>query len=722
MSRSDLNLQLIIHSPHPNATITVLDGYGQTISSFQGSESKTLHLTKGIYALRTNLSGVMEERFIQVRQNQEETAPLPRLYSSAPQDGFENTEAYFQEPAVEWSNKPTYVHNWGNLKADSALYFFVRLEQDAIPFAESLQSEFELYQHNQEHPSKLEIVSQFTSHQTVSLCEDGFAWFVLSMEVPAGLYVLRYLGTPTSANSPTEPFGRDVPIYAWKGYQTQAFLSIYSTYSPPDFSGMKMLVAEYKESHKEGFVPSKSISQKVDLGQHILLEQDFTPHDNELSTFINDSSPNPLFGLIASYMALQNLTLTFENESDERDDILRSLEILKQLIPDSPDLHALEVAVDLRLHTNLTNSFQLVEPPMLQIGLDAILEASVSQKVILGKDSLAQHAVTHVIADSPWVSWPFEPNPVQLESFLSPRTETNIRRGPASLNWIQAAILDYIEKGLRPSKKSKLRKQILPLSSDFLTSRLQLPSPIIEQSIQELEFLSPPAKSKVKEDWPLFIEEIEKNRLSADDIYRGLLFYTDNDWSSNIQRFKTLVSKFVNLFTQAAANQSLSFLPEKWIQTTPNSNSNQVFAYGDGEFIKSFGVELFHHSGEDTQSIENDSLHYRVLDNERYQFFFSSTKECYLYISKVPTDEQHALLHGSTIKDETVQTPVSHRINMFDYQFDQSGEQLWRVFCLEKTPWESDLSLSEDLTPFELITWLHLNKLDSSIAMYIEIN
>ena len=359
----------------PDVRVTIYDGWGNVVA--EGSEYLVRDLPRGFYEIRTELAGEIEEELIRHdrRRDEPHRARSPRRYSPAPLDGAVTSHEYYTEPAEKWSRMDTCeAPIGGEGPAASRVFLFVRAVS-----------------REQVTGGDLTAGLRMTTPEGKVLCEpsvdrehirrdDAAGWVAFSADVACRTIFLDYRGEPA----------RTVPIHFYSGWETQLFLLHYGR---PRFEALRFFMAP----KGAGFRARDEVARNVDLGLTGLQNRTNLLPRRVMDDLLNGKFDNPIEGLIGAHFLLG------EPQPDAwRIDLV--LGNLKGLLPNSPDVRALEILGARRLGRPI-NPEPLSEPPMLRAGLEAVIAASAEVRGLIPRESLLDRISSRVFADTPWSSW-----------------------------------------------------------------------------------------------------------------------------------------------------------------------------------------------------------------------------------------------------------------------------------------------------------------------------
>lgn len=420
-----------------DANLTIYDGRDQVCLTSTGMNSVNTTLPKGLYTVRGELAGVIQETPVRLDRdvtlsNSEQTQLVPQQYTAAPLKGTALSHEYYRYPSQEWSVKTTRAP-FGTETTNSAFFLFIRprdsnLARPALEEATKLRL----------LDARGDLVTSFEAWEVQTKDSDG--WLALSVEAPAGYYTLEYDGSQPRA----------LALYLFPNWQTQVFLLNHGRLL---MEGARIFLA----NRGLGFNPNRDdITQATDLGLDYLQNNLKRLPNEVLQELLKLKFENPMLGFVAAHVLLMQETLNQE--------LLRIvLDNLDILVGKCADLAAIKLLFALRSGQQIeTTPFE--HPPMFRAGLEAVIRASFDRQELLPEEGQVERMTPDQLTDSPWSSWSVDGSvtivlgdsvkkdrPSHWLGFGLPpsRSRRKIRRGLPPLDWIQAAFLDTVAGQIR---------------------------------------------------------------------------------------------------------------------------------------------------------------------------------------------------------------------------------------------------------------------------------
>jgi hypothetical protein len=357
----------------PDSRISVLDGWEEPRGD--GSGEITLSLPAGLYTVRVERGGVVNEEIVRHTAARTLERPEPQRPSALPTFDTVDCHEYYSYTAQKHSLRDTDhaapVFGAAHERA-GRLFVFVRAESKEKYHGEDLSESLFLYD------AQGARLSDFNSN--AALQDREYGWMALSIAAPAGRYRLHFSGLRS----------REMVLPVFAGWETQLFVPFDRR---PNLARASILLA----ARGKGFHPDDRTAQVVDAALKGLQSGiDVLPSD-EREMLLYGKFENPLLGLIGAHLLLL--------QRRPRWDVLAIvIGNLEALLPGSPDVHALRLAVALRGGGDAPAQ-PSSEPPLLRRGFELLLEASASKPELIVEGSLVERIAPYLLADSPWTTW-----------------------------------------------------------------------------------------------------------------------------------------------------------------------------------------------------------------------------------------------------------------------------------------------------------------------------
>lgn len=444
----------------PDLLVTVLDGRDHVVYSATQNDDRELVLPRGLYTVRLERNRLIRERVVRLANRTDlSDFDVPR-YSAAPLHDSALSHEYYSEPAARFSlgftRKPLAAMESGR---SASLLVFVRAVNVHQSFDANELTNGALALRNENG----ETVSEFSVHEVKTSNEYG--WLALSAEAPPGFYRLVSLSKPR----------REVPLYLFAGFQTQAFILHKDRLL---IEVMRVLMAE----SEAGFQPSSRIQSILDTALEGLMNRAAELTLSAENSLLNEKFTNPILGLIGAYTMFRRLRSLAKTQEVGQGDLYKVnivLANLESLIPDSPDLQALQLWRN-ELQQVTAHSIHVKRPPIFRAGMAAIMQGALDGRVEIARRSLFERVTARQFADSPWVTWEALPKKVMSDWFAREYRQVidqdtyseriHVRRSVSppvalksadsilterkrTLNWIQSAFFTALDR-----ERNRLRR------------------------------------------------------------------------------------------------------------------------------------------------------------------------------------------------------------------------------------------------------------------------
>lgn len=389
--------------------ITVFDSDSRIIESQSSKRYEVSYtLPIGLYTLRIEMNGDIKDEVILLDKEKEyqigdknpnitgsiKIISPPKQFSSALLgETYGSSHEYYTYPAIDWSKKETFRFQQDSNNSNSSLFIFLRFpsvekfDRLKSSFSKPFYSDFEIVD---EYGS---ILTQFESKNGIEVNEQQ-GWVAFNANLPNGIYYLLYKGK--------EP--RQIPIYIYKNWHTQFFMTLGNQ---PLFGTTRVFLSKHRE-----FNPNERSHKFIDILLDKLQNQDFTL-DNELIEMASYGKyESPMLGLICSYIYLQSK----ETKSDNLFKIITQnmQNVILKNNEESPDLRALNILASNHFPNYKYKKGNVNGTPMLRIGFEVILKASVQNKRLIPQNSINDYISENIYFDSPFNTFkpiPFKKKP-----------------------------------------------------------------------------------------------------------------------------------------------------------------------------------------------------------------------------------------------------------------------------------------------------------------------
>ena len=366
---------------HPDLTsfhskVTILDGWDEVKAESNGQVR--VDLPPGLYPIRVERGGEVFEKIHRHTGPSKELLEEPLRDSATPTFDTRAAHEYYSYTAQEWSKKNTAqaskLFKIGN--DASRLFIFVRTQNEQHDKFKDLAHGLSLRQ------SDGSFITRFDD--TVTVRDKAFGWLAFSALAQPGCYLLDHQSTRE----------RVMPIHVFKGWDSHLFLPFDGT--------VQLNGASFYFAHKgQGFDPESRLTSAMDAALAGLRSGlRLLPRDLQ-DEALSGKFDNPMLGLIGAYSLLADA-----NANVSLMNIV--LHNLQRLLPDSSDVSALKVLAAQRLGEP-TPKEPIAVPPMLRLGLEAVIRADAMTSNLVPEGSLIDQIATRLIGDSVWSQWEAPP-------------------------------------------------------------------------------------------------------------------------------------------------------------------------------------------------------------------------------------------------------------------------------------------------------------------------
>jgi len=418
------NLPLTLRDDLGAQYLTLLDAGDKMIFHGRVTPTRKFKLRPGSYTLRTHFHHTMLETAITLDgpltiSTNEQLPSARELYSAAPLEKSPTSHEYYTEPSQRWSREftRTPVPN-----EECSLFIFIRAV-DIKRHGANIDLAKGLLLLDRDGKS----ISDFAPSDTKRDNRSG--WLGLHIPAPTGTYFLQFKGHTGEAR--VLP-ARDLPIQLCSGWQTQLFLMHRGA---PLLQTTKIFFA-----HKgSGFRPQDHETEAADVALNGLQNNRDLLTESALNLLLNGKFENPMLGLVGAHVLIQRqraLRARFSSgdrkatseEARQRDQLQKRIAVvlrnLNRLLPGSPDVAALNLLAGT---PSVRSKVMVDEPPMLRLGLRALMKEAGSRPEVLEPESSIPAIAPLIYADTPWSTW-------------APIAEKR------EMNWVHFALLDSMKK------------------------------------------------------------------------------------------------------------------------------------------------------------------------------------------------------------------------------------------------------------------------------------
>ena len=432
--------------------IMVFDSNSRIIESQTSNRYEvSFTLPQGLYTIRIEMNGDIKDEVILLDKDKEyqisdkysyttgnvKIISPPKQFSSALLgETYGSSHEYYTNPAIDWSKKETFQFNQDSSSSNSSLFIFLRFpslekfhkfrSSSSKPF----YSDFEIVD---EYGS---VLTQFESRNGIEINEQQ-GWIAFNAKLPNGIYYLLCKGK--------EP--RQIPIYIYKNWHTQFFMTLGNQ---PLFGTIRIFLSKQRE-----FNPNERTYKYIDILLDKLQNQEFTLDNELIEMAAYGKYESPMLGLICSYIYLQSR----ETKSDNLFNIITQnmQNVILKDNEESPDLRALNILAANHFPNYKYKKGSVKGTPMLRIGFEAILKASVQNKGLIPQNSINDFISENIYFDSPFNTF----KPIPFKKKLN-RKQDQIEK---SLSTNEDELLESIDSdGIDLTEISSQEEMLLPKS------------------------------------------------------------------------------------------------------------------------------------------------------------------------------------------------------------------------------------------------------------------
>lgn len=486
--------------------VTIFDSFNRVIEDQSSNvNGASFFIPKGLYTLRIETNGDIKDEVILLDKDMRceigaensylsgdiKNISLPRQFSSAPiSDAYYSSHEYYTKAAIEWSKKETFKEDFP-YSTNCSLFIFLRFssiekyKKLKNSFSKPFYSDFEIVDEYGD------LVTKFNTKSGIKINEKQ-GWVAFNAKLAYGIYYLLYKGD--------EP--RQIPIYIYKNWHTQFFMTLDQK---PLFGTIRIFLSKYYV-----FNPDEKTHKYIDILLNKLQNQDFSLDNKLIEMAAHGKYQSPMLGLICSYIYLKS------NET-KRDNLFNIItqNMQKVILKDnweSPDLRALNILASNHLPEFKYNKkgTSIKGTPMLRIGFEAILNASVKNHKLIPQNSINDYISENVYFDSPFNT--FKPIPFPKR----PTYNLNLEGLVSSENLLQEQSVKFLLSDEDFLPKHRINK---PKIDKFNTSITNL----FDESL--FSFIQDTNNTEIRDSWikNSIVDIIKsKNDVSLNDISNDL--------------------------------------------------------------------------------------------------------------------------------------------------------------------------------------------------------
>ncbi len=342
-----------------------------------------INLNKGIYYLRTEVSGSVDEELIRLDKDIVIEAKEPERNSVIPIPNRKNSKNIDYNRLLNLSYRPSDIWLFASDEhPNSSLFFLLRFE-----------NEFD-----SSHTEKMQILDKTRNKGDLRfnrfLVESNYKekWYAFSIALPHGYYELKI-------------DDRIMPLHIVEGWQTQIFLTHDEIF---DFEDMRIFMGKTEN----GLILNEKTMDALDKGLDYLTMIDGELPKSMLNIFLKGKFSNPVLGILAAHLLLKQLKPNWK--------ILKEvIDNLQRILPDFPDVLIIKLLFAKR-HSQFLKLEPIKNPPMFSVSLKALVNIDQYSPQYIDDDSDIENIIPETYEDSPWTSWGYiDPNLYRREDTYS---------------------------------------------------------------------------------------------------------------------------------------------------------------------------------------------------------------------------------------------------------------------------------------------------------------
>lgn len=484
----------------PDAAVTVYDAGDEVV--WAGPGGSTIVLPRGLYTVRVELNLQVAERPVRLVKATDLSQLTPRRYTAAPLSGTAMSHEYYSYTSQDLSRKETRKPLAGATAPDAGLFIFLRAVdlKHASQLSRALGQGLELRDMNDM------VVSRLDPSECVVNTTQG--WLAFSAQAPHGYYRLVDLGDHP----------REMALHVFPQWQTQIFVLWTDR---PVLEGARIFV----QRPGCGFRFEDETEQAADLALDALATGARRVPRRALNVLWISKFENPMLGLIGAYTELQRLRRlsgaewqAAAGDIDTRQLLDMVIGNLGGLVPDSPDVHALEVfAAEVFERPAPPRTF--LQPPMFRVGFDAVVRTAAARPDLVPASGIVDDIATVLFTDSVWTTW----RPLQFtraapilvaprimdvrvaglgDDFASAKAEDVKFGKPFEPNWVQSGFLTALQTEQARLRRAREQKVQPRVAAAVLAAQLRVTPRMIEKAVAEMDALGADGiKALIESDW-----------------------------------------------------------------------------------------------------------------------------------------------------------------------------------------------------------------------------
>lgn len=405
--------------------VSLIDSKNREIERLPESNSHHLfyELSFGLYTIRITMNGEVKDHVFLLDKNQRfeiasrEGANVitpPKQFSSVLLgEIYESSHEYYTENAVEWSRKDTFTHssNSKHASANSTLFIFLRFPSKfhyAQVISEPDSTAFRGFRLTNSNGKQIASLND----QQIVETNDEYGWLAFNCKLASGSYYLFYEGEES----------RQIPVNIFENWHTQVFLTLDKR---PLFGSLRIFLApdRFFDLHNETY-------RYIDILLNKLQNRDYSLGKELIEMAAYGKFRSPMLGLVAAYTYLKSK----ETHEDRLFGIITKnmQETILKNNEDSPDLRALSILASQHFENKDFPKTTVKGTPMLRIGFEALLKASIEYKRLIKEGSVNDFISENLYFDCPFNTFKPIPFPKDRKVPKPKKKKTRKRRNPGS--------------------------------------------------------------------------------------------------------------------------------------------------------------------------------------------------------------------------------------------------------------------------------------------------
>ncbi|XLS28646.1 helix-turn-helix domain-containing protein [Flavobacteriaceae bacterium M23B6Z8] len=504
--------------------VSLFDSKNREIKELDTSNAhhRFYELDFGLYTLRLVMNGEVKDHVFLLDKNKTfqidsrggpGVITPPKQFSSVLLgEIYESSHEYYTDNAVKWSQQDTLKHQSDSkhAAASSSLFIFLRFasrehfkklssDPDFLPF-----NGFKLTDTN---GKQIAVLDEENSAATDF--DDG--WLAFNCRLSSGSYYLFYEGK--------EP--RQIPVNIFENWHTQLFLTLDEK---PLFGTLRIFLApdRFFDLHNETY-------KYIDILLNKLQNRNYSLGKELIEMAAYGKFRSPMLGLIAAYTYLKSK----ETHEDRLFKIITTnmQETILKNNEDAPDLRALSILASQHFENENFPKTVVKGTPMLRIGFEALLKASIKYKRLIKEGSVNDFISENLYFDSPFNTFKPIPFPEERKVPKRKRKKTLKKRNPRSENLKDFEMIGDVYED-KPKTMSDDLRDLIDNASKKLFEAVEEAQGVSGYGKQDISgvkrFSTPLSKLYDKKLWS-FIEKTPEENLINSWVKQGVFDLVNKD-------------------------------------------------------------------------------------------------------------------------------------------------------------------------------------------------